>query len=94
MASQIRMHWWGYEVCMDESTTKDYLNIVDTGATVSGVAAIFSGVDEKIIIGLVTAAEKLESTIIKAVDQHGGSNGVCIYQLWVGLHVWMKPRVP
>ena len=93
MADQVNSFWWGVESCFDEDSTKSLLNILDVSATAGSVAAVFaSDPESKAAIAIGGAIIKLGAVAIKAVDQRGGSNGVCISQLWVGPGCWVKPR--
>ena len=93
MADQVTTYWWGVRGCLDEDSTKSLLNALDVGATGAAVAGLFtSDPESKIAIGLAGAAIKLGGVAIKEVDVSGGSNGVCIYQFWVGPPCWVKPR--
>jgi hypothetical protein len=93
MADQINIFWWGVESCIDEDTTRSLLNVLDAGATTASVVGLFaSDPDSKAAITIAGAAVKLGAVAIKAVDQNGGSNGVCISQFWVGSPCWVKSR--
>jgi hypothetical protein len=93
MSSQITNFWWGVEACLDEDSTRSLINVLDVTATVGSVVGVFaSDPESKAAITIAGAAVKLGAVTVKAVDQSGGSNGVCIYQFWAGPPCWLKPR--
>jgi len=54
---------------------------------------LFPGETEQIAIAAASTAATIDIALIKAVDANGGSNGVCLYQFWVGPLFWLRPQL-
>jgi hypothetical protein len=98
MAVEIKHHWWGEELCLDEQTTLKVAADLAVGGTAAAIAALLfdpEGISRDIIAmcGLIVA---LGGAVILAVDVHGGSKGVCFYRLmqgnFPGAPMWVWPR--
>jgi hypothetical protein len=91
--SKGEFYWWGTKMCCNEEETKQMCNLLDIGGTVTSLAGSLAPAgDEKIALSIAGAAVKLGTTVIKAVDTAGGSNGVCLYTLWGVGTCWVKAR--
>ena len=94
MLNKVEVNWWGVRVYLDEANTQLLLAAIDSGSSVSSVVSQFApDARTKAMVTVATAMVKISGTVIKFVDQRGGSHGVCIWFPWNGvIPGWVRPQ--